>query len=144
MAKKMQKRTFDDVLAALGDQRFDVAGAREGANQRAGSDSGAVRVSKFGCAAEIARGEGAPAMVVQRAGWVLGGEISRLVDRGYQKFLKTSKLEIPATADHLRALRQFSQELDAATGETELYNMALGTTSDVYLYDRVAGRPDAG
>lgn len=82
-------------------------------------------------------------MVLAKPGWVLGGEISRLLDRGYQKFLKTSKLEIPATADHLRAVHQFAQELDVATGETELYNEALGTTSDVYLYDRVAGRPDA-
>jgi hypothetical protein len=83
-------------------------------------------------------------MLVQRPGWALGGEISRLVDRGYQKFLKTSKLEIPATADHLRAIHEFTQELDQATGETVLYNEALGTTSDVYLYDRVAGRPDLG
>ncbi len=82
-------------------------------------------------------------MMVHKAGWVLGGEISRLVDKGYQKFLKSSKLEIPATAEHLRAIHEFPQELDAATGETELYNEALGTTSDVYLYDRVAGRPDA-
>jgi hypothetical protein len=74
---------------------------------------------------------------------VLNGEISRVLDRGYQKFLKTSKLEIPATADKLRALHDFAQELDLATGETVLYNEALGTTSDVYLYDRVAGRPDA-
>ena len=65
------------------------------------------------------------------------------MDRGYQKFLKSSKLEIPATAEHLRAIHEFQQELDAITGERELYNEALGTTSDVYLYDRVAGRPDA-
>jgi len=82
-------------------------------------------------------------MIVQRPGFLLGGEISRILDRGYQKFLKTSKLEIPASADHLRAIHQFTQELDAATGETELYNQALGTTSDIYLYDRVAGRPDS-
>jgi hypothetical protein len=81
---------------------------------------------------------------LQRAGWVLNGEISRLVDKGYQKFLKTSKLEIPATAEKLRAIHEFAQELDQATGETVLYNEALGTTSDVYLYDRVMGRPDAG
>jgi len=139
MAKKTQKRTFDDVLAMLGNQRFDVAGAQEGATRRPGT----VRVSKYGCAAEIAPGSEAPVTIVHRPGWVLNGEISRLLDRGYQKFLKTTKLEIPATADHLRAIRQFAQELDAATGETELYNTALGTTSDVYLYDRVAGRPDA-
>ena len=136
MAKKTEKRTFDDVLAALGTQRFDVAAAQEGATRRAG----AVRVSKYGVAAEIAVGDGAPVMVISKPGWVLGGEISRLLDRGYQKFLKTAKLEIPATADHLRAIHLFQTEFDAATGETELYNTALGTTSDVYLYDRVAGR----
>jgi len=140
MAKKIQKRTFDDVLAILGNQRFDVGGSPEGATRR----PGAVRVSKYGCAAEIAPGTGAPVAVLHKPGWLLAGEISRLLDRGYQKFLKTSKLEIPATADHLRKIHQFAQELDAATGETELYNEALGTTSDVYLYDRVAGRPDAG
>jgi hypothetical protein len=139
MAKKIQKRSFDDVLAMLGSQKFDVAGAPEGAGKRAG----VRRVSKLGCAAEIAPGTDAPVAIVHKPGWVLGGEISRLLDRGYQKFLKTSKLEIPATADHLRAIHHFAQELDVATGETELYNEALGTTSDVYLYDRVAGRPDA-
>src|SRR5580658_744212 len=121
MAKKTQKRTFDDVLAALGTQRFDVGAAQEGATRR----PGAVRVSKYGCAAEIAGGAGAPVMIVSRPGWVLGGEISRLLDRGYQKFLKTHKLEIPATADHLRAIHLFQRELDEATGETELYNEAL-------------------
>ncbi len=139
MAKKTPQRTYDDVLATLGNQRFDVAGAPEGATRRAGT----VRVSKHGCAAEIAPGRDKAVMMVHRPGWVLGGEISRLTDRGYQKFLKTSRLEIPATAEILRAIHEFQQELDAATGETELYNEALGTTSDVYLYDRVAGRPDA-
>ena len=140
MAKKIGKRTYDEVLAMLGNQRFDVSGAPEGASRRAG----AVRVSKLGCAAIIAPGADAPVMMLHRPGWVLGGEVSRLVDRGYQKFLKTSKLEIPATAAALRAIHEFSQELDTATGERELYNEALGTTSDVYLYDRVAGRPDSG
>jgi hypothetical protein len=140
MAKKISKRTYDEVLAMLGNQRFDVSGSQEGASRKAGS----VRISKYGCAAIIAPGSEVPVLMLHRAGWVLGGEISRLVDRGYQKFLKTKKLEIPATADILRAIHEFSQELDAVTGEQELYNEALGTTSDVYLYDRVAGRPDAG
>jgi hypothetical protein len=62
------------------------------------------------------------------------------VDRGYQKFLKTSKMEIPATAEHLRAIHEFTEELNEAIGATSLYNQALGTTSDVYNYDRVKGR----
>ena len=144
MAKKIAKRTYDEVLAMLGNQRFDVSGAPEGASRPNSAKAGAVRVSKYGCAAIIAPGSDAPVMMLHRPGWILGGEISRLVDRGFQKFLKSSKLEIPATAEILRAIHEFSQELDAATGERELYNEALGTTSDVYLYDRVAGRPDAG
>lgn len=144
MAKKTDKRTFDDVLAALGTQRFDVGATHEGATRRPEIRPGTVRVSKYGCAAEIAPGDGAPVLIVSRPGWVLAGGIARILDRGYQKFLKAAKLEIPATADHLRAIHQFARELDAATGETELYNEALGSTSDVYLYDRVAGRPDAG
>jgi hypothetical protein len=49
-------------------------------------------------------------------------------------------LEIPATADHLRAIHEFSEELKEAAGSMSLYNESLGTTSDVYEYDRVEGR----
>jgi hypothetical protein len=105
MAKKTPPRTFNDVIALLGGQRFDVAPAQEGSRRIAN----AVQVRKYGCA-------------------------------GYQKFLKTSKFEIPATADHLRALHEFTEELNDAIGATILYNQALGTTSDVYNYDRVQGR----
>ena len=82
--------------------------------------------------------------MLARPGWLLGGQISRLVDKGYQKFLATPKVSVPATADALRAIHNFSQELNLAIGEMNLYNEALGTTSDRYLYDRIQGRPDAG
>ncbi len=147
MQKKQQDRSLNDVLTLLGSQRFDVGGGSEGARKVAGAANsapgGAVRVSKFGCAAEIGS-VGSAVSLTARPGVVIGGEISRLVDKGYQKFLKTSRLEIPATADHLRSLHQFTTELNAATGEMSLYNASLGTTSDRYVYDRVAGRPDDG
>ncbi|MGA8938882.1 MAG: hypothetical protein WB439_06930 [Acidobacteriaceae bacterium] len=137
MAKTKAVLTFDDVLATLGGERFDVSPATEGANRAAG----AYRVSKNGCAAEIAPSnqKDAPVRLLTKSGWVLGGEISRLVDRGYQKFFKTSKLEIPAMADHLRALHLFSEQLKEAAGAMVLYNEALGTTSDRYDYDRLKG-----
>jgi hypothetical protein len=136
MAKKIPQRSFNDVLSILGSQRFDVAPAQEGAKRA----PKAFQVRKYGCAAEIAEAPDGTVELLARPGWVLGGEISRLLDRGYQKFLKSSKLEIPAMADHLRAIHEFSQELKEATGATSLYNEALGTTSDVYHYDRVKGR----
>ncbi len=139
---KVKQRSFDDVVALLGSQKFDVAPAHEGAKRI----PGAVQVRKYGCAAEIGpSGTGAAGVeLLARPGWVLGGEISRLVDKGYQKFLATSKVSVPATADALRAIHDFSQELNLAVGEMNLYNEALGTTSDRYVYDRVKGRPDAG
>jgi hypothetical protein len=136
MAKKTLSRSFNDVLALLGGQRFDVAPAQEGARRV----PNAVQVRKYGCAAEIAAAPNSAVEIVSRPGWLLNGEIARLLDRGYQKFLKTSKLEIPATADHLRALHEFGEELNEAIGGTTLYNEALGTTSNVYNYDRIKGR----
>jgi hypothetical protein len=136
MAKKTPQRTFNDVLSVLGSQRFDVAPAQEGAKR----SPNAFQVRKYGCASEIAAAPDGSVEILARPGWLLNGEISRLLDRGYQKFLKTSKLEIPATADHLRAIHQFTEELNEAIGATSLYNEALGTTSNVYNYDRVKGR----
>ena len=138
MAKTKAVPTFDQVLATLGNEKFDVSPAAEGANRAAG----AYRVSKIGCAAEIAPSQqkDAPVRVLTKAGWLVGGDIAILVDRGYQKFLKTSRLEIPATADALRALHSFEDQLKEAVGAMVLYNEALGTTSDRYDYDRMKGR----
>jgi hypothetical protein len=139
--KKTEKRSFNDVLQTLGTLKFDVAAGSGGA--------GTYRVSKNGCAAEIKPSAAADekivpapaaAEIVTKAGVLLNGHIATLVDKGYQKFLKAGKLEIVATADHLRALHLFQQELDEAAGATMLYNESLGTTSDSYQYDRVAGR----
>jgi hypothetical protein len=136
MAKKSHQRSFNDVLSVLGSQRFDVAPAQEGAKRT----PNAFQVRKYGCAAEIAAAPDGTVLMLSHPGWVLNGEISRLLDKGYQKFLKTSHVEIPATADKLRAIHDFSEELSEATGATSLYNQSLGTTSDVYMYDRVKGR----
>ena len=137
MAKTKAVPSFNEVLTKLGNEKFDVAAASEGANRAAG----AYRVSKYGAAAEVAPGEkGSPVRLLAKPGWLLGGEIARLVDRGYQKFIKTSRLEIPATADMLRSIHKFEEEFNEAAGVLTLYNEALGTTSDKYLYDRVAGR----
>ena len=143
MPKKIPHRTFNDVLSTLGTERFDVAPAQEGAKRAPAATGGpaAFRVNKYGCAAEIAAAPDGSVLLLSRPGVLLNGEIARLLDRGYQKFIKSSRLEIPATADHLRALHHFTEELNEATGAMSLYNEALGTTSDVYRYDRVKGRP---
>ena len=146
MAKKSLAPTLEQIQEALRAHSFEV--------KPAAGIAGGLWVEKHGCAAVLVRGTGASAApgvdpgsdtVVafrERPGAVVAGEISQLLDRGYQKFLKTSKLEIPATADHLRALHEFSEELNQAAGATSLYNESLGTTSDLYEYDRLQGREE--
>ena len=62
------------------------------------------------------------------------------MNRGYQQFLKTSKNEVPATAEQLKNLQTFSEELKAALNLPSLYNESLGTVSEAYQYDRVEDR----
>jgi hypothetical protein len=73
-------------------------------------------------------------------GYLIGSEISKLVNRGYQQFLKTSKQEVPATAEQLKALQTFSEELKQGLGLPSLYNESLGTVSEAYQYDRIENR----
>ncbi len=141
MLKKTSKKpSFEQTLATLREYGFDVAAPASVANV-----ANAVRVARHGCAAYIAPGrsagkEEAGAAVVTKPGVVIGGEIGHILDRGFQKFVKTSQAERPATAEHLRALHRFSEELRQAIGGTSLYNESMGTVSDSYLYDRVKGR----
>jgi hypothetical protein len=133
---KIAPATFDEVLTKLRSLQFDV--------REEPGVAGGYRVSKHGCAAVIAKAKnGKGVVLVRKPGAVLGGEIAYLLDRGNQKFLKTSNLEIAATADRLKAEHQLSEELRAVIGEPVLYNEALGTVSDEYMYDRVQGRPGA-
>ena len=87
--------------------------------------------------------EDAPAAYAVRPGVLVEGEVARLLDRGYQKFIKTSQYEFPATASQLQAIHAFSEELTQLIGAISLYNESLGTTSDVYFYDRLMGREAA-
>jgi hypothetical protein len=102
-------------------------------------------VSKHGAGAVLvaAQVKDAPAAFAVRPGALVRGQVARLLDRGYQKFIQTSQFEIPATAAQLEAIHRFSEELNLLTGAMSLYNESLGTTSDLYEYDRLKGREDA-
>lgn len=133
MLRKPRQRTFDEVLSDLRRLQFDV--------QDVPGDSSRKRIAKNGCAIVLEPAQNAAGLrMAVRPGPVFGGEIAQLVDRGFQKFFKTSNAEFPATADRLKALHQFVEELKEVAGSVTLYNEALGTVSDAYLYDRVKDR----
>src|SRR5436309_2359683 len=132
MAKTTEARTYEEALAWLRDNGFDVTDA-PGTNGR-------VFLRKYNVSAAIQKTPEDGVKIFAYPGCLVGSEISKLVNRGYQQFLKTSKNEIPATADHLKALQQFTEELKEALGLPSLYNESLGTVSESYEYDRVENR----
>ena len=137
MPAKQLRPGFDQIKETLRTNGFDISPATGFAN--------GLQVCKFGVAAILVpatNNEGTAAAFAERPGIAVRGEIARLLDRGYQKFVKTSQYELPATASQLHAIHAFSEELTHLIGGISLYNESLGTTSDVYEYDRLDGRPD--
>jgi hypothetical protein len=128
--------TFSERLSKLKDMGFliETAGA------------GKARAIREGCAADLVdRSSGSTADIeIGKAGVLVGGEIGLLIDQGFQKTFQTpSRKQVPALARHLKTLHAFQEDLREGLGLTSLYNESLGTTNDLHLYDRVAGR-DAG
>ncbi len=134
MSKKTSAaaKSFETALTYFRSHQFDVTAIPGVADQ--------VQVRKYSCGTVLAKAPNGGIGYVTRPGCLIGGEISLLVDRGYQKFLRTSKIEVAATAGHLHALHAFDEELCEAIGTPDYYNLALGTVSDLYLYDRLKGR----
>lgn len=84
------------------------------------------------------------AAYIHATGLALQGEVAELTDLGYQKiFLTAGGKSVPAVAEHLHGLHEFTEDLREALGLTSLYNEGLGTTNEKHLYDRITAR-DAG
>jgi hypothetical protein len=107
-----------------------------------GSTRGVVRVEKYGCGAEFRKDAKGTYQITVMPTIMLHGKFTRLWDAGYQKFLLTDDgQKIPALAQHLQNLRKFNEELRTALGVPTFYNEALGSVSQLSVYDRVKGRP---
>ncbi len=141
MRTKVIVRNFEEVLRLLRNAQFDV---RESTGV-----AGQIAVSKYGAAAVLARNprytaktaeEQHVCLWVVQPGWLLRGSIAKLVDHGNQKLFETPTARVAATADALKSIHRFSEELREVIGDPSFYNQSLGTVSNSYMYDRVKGR----
>jgi len=124
---------FSGQLEQLRRAGFAVSDAPDGANL-------VVRDHYAALVAQDAHGDA----VIRAAGLALQGEVAELTDLGYQKiFLTASGKSVPAVAEHLHGLHDFTEDLREAAGIASLYNEGLGTTNEKHLYDRITAR-DAG
>ncbi len=122
MVKKIKTKTYEDAVSWFRNHGFDVLEAPGTSNR--------VFLKKYHVSAAIERTDDGGVKIFAYPGYLISGEISKLVDHGYQKVLKTTKAEYPATADHLKALHQFAEELKEGTGAISLYNEALGPSAN--------------
>ena len=132
MATKVEQRTFEDAVQWLRDHGFDLI--------EAPGTQGRVFLRKYNVSAAIQKDGDEGVKIFAYPGYLISGEISKLINRGYQQVLKTTKTEVAATADHLKALQQFTEELKEALNLPSLYNESLGTVSEAYQYDRIKDR----
>ena len=135
MAKKEKTaRTWDEAVSWLRAHGFDLL-EPQGVQNR-------IFLKKNQVSAAIEKLGDDGVRIFAYPGPLVSGEIAKLVNRGYQQFFKTTKAEVPATADRLKALHELTEELKEAIGQPSLYNESLGTVSEDYHYDRVKGRDD--
>ena len=132
MATKVEQRTYEEALEWLREHGFDLT--------EAPGMQGRVFLKKYNVSATIQKNGDDGVKIFAYPGYLINGQISKLINRGYQQVLKTSKTEVAATADHLKALQQFTEELKDALCLPSLYNESLGTVSEAYQYDRIVGR----
>lgn len=131
--EQQRVRTFSDWTSKLAQAGFQV--------QSGGSSK--ARVSRAAMAANIEDDNAGGCRIVE-AGLLLGSEVAPLVDQGYQKVFRTASGKAAAAqAGHLHALHAFLEDLREELEITSLYNESLGSTNELHLYDRIAGR-DAG
>jgi len=133
--KVYSRKTYDEALIWLRQNGFELKDA-PGA-------PGRTILRKYGCEAGIERNDKSAPRIFVTPGILIGSEVSKLVDHGFQKHLETSKVQRAATSDDLKALHSFAEELKEAMGVPSLYNESMGTVSEAYKYDRVKERDKA-
>ena len=116
-----------------------VSGLRELGFATESAGNGKYRVGRNGFAAILSESEGKTC--AEKAGLVIGRDIGHLVNGGYQMFFRTEAGMVrPARAEQLKGLHSFQEDLREGLGEDSLYNLSLGTTSELHLYDRLEDR----
>src|ERR1700739_1717577 len=108
MSTNVEQRSYEEALTWLRAHGFDLI--------EAPGMHGRVFLKKYNCSAAIEKAGDDGVKIFAYPGYLINGEISKLINRGYQQVLKTSKSEIAATADHLKALQQFTEELKEGLG----------------------------
>src|ERR1700738_3625861 len=102
MASKVEERTYEEALNWLRDHGFDLLEA-PGTQAR-------VFLKKYNVSAAIQKNGDDKVKIFAYPGYLIGSEISKLVNKGDQQFLKTAKNETPAGGDHLKVPPSFAVE----------------------------------
>jgi hypothetical protein len=122
--------SFDERLKGL-----------EAAGIRSAKKSSDTAVAMRGRCAAAIRKTGENDYRLDPVGIAIGKEVGELTDAGNQKFwLTPSGKKEAATAEQLKELHAFKEDLREGLGLTSLYNEGLGSVNSLHIYDRVEDR----
>jgi hypothetical protein len=93
MPKTIEARSYEDALAWLREHGFDLT--------EAPGTNGRVFLRKYNVSAAIQKTPEDGVKIFAYPGCLIGSEISKLVNRGYQQFLKTSANRINTIASRI-------------------------------------------
>ena len=91
MSTKVEQRTYEEAVSWLREHGFDLI--------EAPGTPGRVFLKKYNVSAAIQKDGDDGVKIFAYPGYLIGGEISKLVNKGYQQVLKTAKTEVAATAE---------------------------------------------
>ncbi len=113
MTTKVEQRGYEDALSWLREHGFDLI--------EAPGTQGRVFLRKYNVSAAIQKDGDDGVKIFAYPGYLIGSEISKLVNRGYQQFLKTAKTEVPATRRPPESAAAIHRRIEGRPGAAQLY-----------------------
>ena len=139
MARKKRDGNFEEMLDELRGHGFEVTPD--------GCAPGGMRATKAGVAAVVVPGvtddrwdSGGRAAGGDAGAGGAGVRLRGCWTGDTRSLLRLPNMNCRRRQSQLQAIHAFTEELNQLTGALGLYNESLGTTSDLYLYDRLKGR----
>ena len=117
MADKVEQRSYEDAVNWLRDHGFDLIEA-PGTQSR-------VFFKKYNVSAAIQKNGGEGVKIFAYPGYLVGSEISKLVNKGYQQVLKTSKAEMDSTTTNATVARMLDSTVQQCrTGDDRFRDLS--------------------
>jgi hypothetical protein len=134
MTAKVEQKTYEDAVSWLRDHGFDLIEA-PGAQTR-------VFLKKYNCSAAIQKTDDGGAKIFAYPGYMIGSEISKLVNRGYQQFHEDDENRSAGHGRPPESAAAVLRRTERSAGTAQPLQRIARHVSESYHYDRIKDRDE--